>query len=304
MSQKFINNFSSTVSQTFGATDTYLYLTSVVGLPVLTGGDHLLLTLFRKVGAQESGHEVVKVTAIVDNMLTVVRSVEGAAGSVFNVGTPVEARVTAKALTDLAEDAKLDAHTSNTSNPHVVTAAQVGLGNVNNTSDASKPVSTAQAAAIAAVVYTHPVNHAPSVITQDASNRFVTDAEKSTWNAKGSGDVTLTGTQTLTNKTLTGITETVYALSGATPAFLEANGSVQTWTLSANSTPTDSLTAGQSIMLSITPGAYSITWPAGIVWTKQGGSGTTPQLFTAGKTHVLLWKIASTLYGTHAGDTV
>jgi len=34
--------------------------------------------------------------------------------------------------------------------------------------------------------YTHPANHPPSIITQDASNRFVTDAEKSTWNAKQS----------------------------------------------------------------------------------------------------------------------
>lgn len=32
--------------------------------------------------------------------------------------------------------------------------------------------------------YTHPANHAPSIITQDASNRFVTDTEKSTWNGK------------------------------------------------------------------------------------------------------------------------
>ncbi len=32
--------------------------------------------------------------------------------------------------------------------------------------------------------YSHPANHAPSIITQDASNRFVTDTEKSTWNAK------------------------------------------------------------------------------------------------------------------------
>lgn len=32
--------------------------------------------------------------------------------------------------------------------------------------------------------YTHPVNHAPAIITQDANNRFVTDAEKTTWNGK------------------------------------------------------------------------------------------------------------------------
>lgn len=43
----------------------------------------------------------------------------------------------------------LNAHTGNKENPHAVTAAQVGLGNVNNTSDASKPVSVAQATAIA-----------------------------------------------------------------------------------------------------------------------------------------------------------
>lgn len=32
--------------------------------------------------------------------------------------------------------------------------------------------------------YTHPANHPPSTISQDASNRFVTDAEKTTWNGK------------------------------------------------------------------------------------------------------------------------
>lgn len=42
----------------------------------------------------------------------------------------------------------LTSHTSNTSNPHSVTKVQVGLGNVDNTSDASKPVSTAQQTAL------------------------------------------------------------------------------------------------------------------------------------------------------------
>lgn len=37
----------------------------------------------------------------------------------------------------------LSSHTSNNSNPHSVTKAQVGLGNVDNTSDKNKPVSTA-----------------------------------------------------------------------------------------------------------------------------------------------------------------
>lgn len=42
----------------------------------------------------------------------------------------------------------LDAHAANTSNPHATTKAQVGLSNVDNTSDASKPVSTAQQTAL------------------------------------------------------------------------------------------------------------------------------------------------------------
>ena len=41
-----------------------------------------------------------------------------------------------------------NSHMTNTSNPHSVTASQVGLGNATNTSDANKPVSTAQQAAL------------------------------------------------------------------------------------------------------------------------------------------------------------
>ena len=40
----------------------------------------------------------------------------------------------------------LNTHVNNTNNPHNVTKAQVGLGNVDNTSDANKPLSTAQKA--------------------------------------------------------------------------------------------------------------------------------------------------------------
>ena len=49
----------------------------------------------------------------------------------------------------------LSTHEQDTGNPHNVTKAQVGLGNVDNTSDADKPVSTAQATAINNAVSTH-----------------------------------------------------------------------------------------------------------------------------------------------------
>ena len=51
-----------------------------------------------------------------------------------------------KATTD-----KVNAHTSDYNNPHKVDKAQVGLGNVDNTSDINKPVSTAQQEALDAV---------------------------------------------------------------------------------------------------------------------------------------------------------
>lgn len=46
------------------------------------------------------------------------------------------------------DDPVLEEHIANTQNPHAVTKSQVGLGNVDNTSDTDKPVSTAQQEAI------------------------------------------------------------------------------------------------------------------------------------------------------------
>lgn len=52
------------------------------------------------------------------------------------------------ALGDKADASALTTHENDTGNPHTVTAEQVGLGNVDNTADADKPVSTAQQAAL------------------------------------------------------------------------------------------------------------------------------------------------------------
>jgi len=46
-------------------------------------------------------------------------------------------------------------------------------------------IADTEIARLALVVnYTHPVNHLPSIISQDSNNRFVTDAQISEWNAK------------------------------------------------------------------------------------------------------------------------
>lgn len=63
---------------------------------------------------------------------------------------------------------------------------------------------------VESTVYTHPSNHPASVITQDSSNRFVTDTEKATWNAKAGTSTATTsvnGLMSSTDKTkLDGIT--------------------------------------------------------------------------------------------------
>jgi hypothetical protein len=110
--------------------------------------------------------------------------------------------------------------------------------------------------------------------------------------------------QALTNKTITNlildgqVTEEVFAVTGTTPAIDPANGTIQTWTLSANSSPTDSLSAGESLTLMIDDGtAYTITWP-----TMQWAGGAAPTLATTGYSVVVLWKVGSTLYGSYIGD--
>lgn len=59
---------------------------------------------------------------------------------------PIANNAVVAALNGLSTN--INDHKNNKTNPHNVTKSQVGLGNVDNTSDADKPVSTAQAAAI------------------------------------------------------------------------------------------------------------------------------------------------------------
>lgn len=66
-------------------------------------------------------------------------------------GQAADAKATGEAISKAKNEASAiaNAHAGKTDNPHKVTKAQVGLGNVDNTSDMGKPVSTAQAVAIA-----------------------------------------------------------------------------------------------------------------------------------------------------------
>ena len=104
-----------------------------------------------------------------------------------------------------------------------------------------------------------------------------------------------------TSPSITGtIVEEVYALSGTTPTLEPDNGSIQTHTLTGNTTYTDGFSAGQAVTLMIDDGtAYTVTWPT-MTWVNNAGAA--PTLATSGYTVVALWKVSTTLYGALVGD--
>lgn len=87
-----------------------------------------------------------RIQATDDNLA---KEVQDRKGEITRVEKLISDEAATRAQADTDVNAKVDSHIANKSNPHGVTKAQVGLGNVNNTSDADKPVSTAQATAIA-----------------------------------------------------------------------------------------------------------------------------------------------------------
>jgi hypothetical protein len=112
--------------------------------------------------------------------------------------------------------------------------------------------------------------------------------------------VTTDGGQTLTNKTFTGYTETVYTLgTSGSIALNPANGTIQTTVLSGNPTFTDSLSSGQSLILRMSNGSsYTVTWPT-MTWVSWTGNFA-PVLTTSDV--LVFWKISSTLYGAWIGS--
>ena len=111
----------------------------------------------------------------------------------------------------------------------------------------------------------------------------------------------------LTGGTFTGsvvfedaINENVFAITDASSVALDPdNGMVQTWTLGANRTATDSLTTGQSMLLIVTASSsnYTLTWP-----TMKWNGGSAPTLGGANATAIELFKVGSQLYGATVGD--
>jgi hypothetical protein len=113
-----------------------------------------------------------------------------------------------------------------------------------------------------------------------AVNSGATDVE---WVTAATGDVTLTGTQTLTNKTLTNPTvtnyvETPYSANSSTAITLAlTNGTVQIITLTGNATITmPTATSGKSFIMFLkqdATGSRTVTWST-VKWP----AGTAPTI--------------------------
>ena len=117
--------------------------------------------------------------------------------------------------------------------------------------------------------------------------------------------IDVTGTATMDGLTVNGtvaatnLQETVYALTGT--ALDAGNGGIQTKTLAANTTFTDSLTSGDAIVLQLEAGAsYTVTWPT-MTWVTSGGN-VAPTL--TAKDTLVFWKVSSVLYGAYTGSYV
>lgn len=159
----------------------------------------------------------------------------GAVSSVFTRTGDVVAQAGDYTLAQITEDAThrsvTDAEKSTWNAKASTSVATTSVNGLMSSADKTK----LDGVATNANNYTHPANHPPSIITQDTSNRFVTDAEKTAWNGKQSALVSGTNIKTINGSSILG--------SGDLPI---SGGSSNTPTYTSVSTPTppatDSLT--------------------------------------------------------------
>ena len=109
--------------------------------------------------------------------------------------------------------------------------------------------------------------------------------------------------QTFTaQQTFNEVKETTFTLGTTGSIALDpANGSIQSSVLTGDPTFTDSLEAGQTIVLMLEGGdTYTVTWPT-ITWVTSDGNAAPP--LTANDT-LVFWKVSTTLYGAYVGSYV
>lgn len=158
MAQILKNNVSGVLGLALGAEETSMTLLDASSFPAPPEGDFYLLTLIGlNANGQEASWEIVKVTGKASNTLTVARAQEGTPAAAWPVATTVQLRLTAgSVVTPDVAALKEPAIAAGTAAQYwrgdkswqTLNKTAVGLGNVDNTSDADKPVSTATQTAL------------------------------------------------------------------------------------------------------------------------------------------------------------
>ena len=263
MVMKFTNNATSTLASSINSSVTSLSVATGGGalFPTLSGSDYFYCTLANTAGTVE----IVKVTARSTDTFTIVRGQDGTTGASWTAGDKVELRLVAASLNDVP---KLDEANTFTGANAYGTPASITLTNATGL----------------------PVGSGVSGL-----GTGVATALGNTANATG-GVVTVDGSATLTNKTLTNPTVTNYVESvvsignsGTTQTLSLTNGTVQTITMTGNCTftmPTN--VAGKSFILICTQDATgsrtatftSVKWPAGTAPTLTTTASTGRDILT------------------------
>jgi hypothetical protein len=153
--------------------------------------------------------------------------------------------------------------------PTGITKSDVGLGNVDNTSDLNKPVSTAQASA----------NAATQAAAEATAAAALSSHESDTTNIHGISDTsqlaTKSGTETLTNKTISSASNTITVTSSNVSDFNEAAQDAVASALSAG-THTGITVTYSDVNNSLSLAAGAAIVPSGSI---ESGSPQTGQLF-------------------------
>ena len=103
MTQVFANNAVSVLSSSVTTSSTSMTVANGAGFPALSGDDYFTVTLYAlDTNGNETGWEIVKVTARTGNVLTVTRAQEGTTATAWAAGTRTELRLTASMLNDVA----------------------------------------------------------------------------------------------------------------------------------------------------------------------------------------------------------
>jgi hypothetical protein len=129
-------------------------------------------------------------------------------------------------------------------------------------------------------------------------------ASENTWGTKLNAnfdtlDDLLDGTTPITGIDINGgyFQDVIYSLTGTD--IDPANGGIQYKTLSANTTFTESIADGESVLLRLVNGdTYTVTWPT-MTWVTSSGNSA-PIL--SGFDVVVLWQENSVLYGAYVGS--